>query len=168
VQTSGIATVGHGWAHAHPTSARVGHEICINSKSFGAVGWGGVADSAWAWRYTVYLLWTHHENAFVHCRLYMHVWLLGALPPDPHRGSAPVHHWDFRPQTPCAHPTSKPCLCHWFRQQLDLNIKPLQGTGSDLIQPATYGSVAMCRPSGLFCGSGWLCDNATVHWCTVV
>jgi len=24
-------------------------------------GWG-VADSAWAWRFTVYLLWTHHEN----------------------------------------------------------------------------------------------------------
>ena len=24
----------HGWARAHPTSARVGREICTNSKSF--------------------------------------------------------------------------------------------------------------------------------------
>jgi len=30
----GVATVGHGWARAHPTSARVGREICTNSKSF--------------------------------------------------------------------------------------------------------------------------------------
>jgi len=78
----------HGWAPAHHTSARVGSEICANSKSFfGGVG-VGEADDAWAWRYTVYLLWTHHENAFVHCRLYMHIWLLGSSPPDPHRGSA--------------------------------------------------------------------------------
>ena len=32
--TSGVATVGHGWARAHPTSARMGHEICTNSRSF--------------------------------------------------------------------------------------------------------------------------------------
>jgi len=65
---------------------------------FGGVG-VGVADSAWAWRYTEYLLWTYHENAFVHCRLYMHIWLLGAKPPD-HRGSAPVPRWGTSiPQT---------------------------------------------------------------------
>ena len=29
-----IATVGHGWARAHPTSARVGRKICTNAKSF--------------------------------------------------------------------------------------------------------------------------------------
>ena len=66
-KSSGVAMVGHRWARAHPTSARVGREICINSKSF----WrsrGGGADSTWASRYTVYLLWTHHDNAFVHCR----------------------------------------------------------------------------------------------------
>jgi len=34
VPISGVATVGHGWAHAHPTSARVGRGICTNSKSF--------------------------------------------------------------------------------------------------------------------------------------
>jgi len=48
----------HRWARAHPTSARVGREICTNLKSFfRGVGWG-IANSAWAWRYTVYLLWT--------------------------------------------------------------------------------------------------------------
>jgi len=42
VNTSGVATVGHGWARAHPTSARVGREICTNSKSFlGEVEVGG-------------------------------------------------------------------------------------------------------------------------------
>jgi len=37
----GVATGGHGWARAHPTSARVGREICTNLKSFfGGVGVG--------------------------------------------------------------------------------------------------------------------------------
>jgi len=31
-----VATGGHGWARAHPTSARVGREICTNSE-FGGV-----------------------------------------------------------------------------------------------------------------------------------
>ena len=32
----------HGWARAHPTSARVGREICTNSRSFlDESGWGG-------------------------------------------------------------------------------------------------------------------------------
>ena len=31
---SGVATVEHGWARAHPTSARVDREICTHSKSF--------------------------------------------------------------------------------------------------------------------------------------
>ena len=31
---SGVSTVGHGLARDHPTSARVGREICTNSKSF--------------------------------------------------------------------------------------------------------------------------------------
>jgi len=53
---------------------------------FGGVGWG--QQTPRAQRYTVYLLWTYHENAFVHCRLYTHIWLLGALPPDHHQGSA--------------------------------------------------------------------------------
>ena len=40
--TTGVATGGHGWARAHPTSARVGREICTNSRTFfGGVGWGG-------------------------------------------------------------------------------------------------------------------------------
>jgi len=55
---------------------------------------GGEAYSAWAWTYALYLLWTHHENAFVHCRLYMHIWLLGALPSDLHQGSAPGTLWE--------------------------------------------------------------------------
>ena len=38
--SSGVATVGHGWARANPTSARVGREICTNSEFFGGVGWG--------------------------------------------------------------------------------------------------------------------------------
>ena len=111
---SGVSTVGHGWARAHPTSARVGREICTKSKSFYGGVRVGVADSAWAWRYTVCLLWTHYENAFVHCRLYIHIWLLGALPPYP----AGLYPWSplgtSVPQTPCAHPTSKPWLRHWL------------------------------------------------------
>ena len=35
IVSSGVATVGHGWARAHPTSARVGSEIFTNLKSFG-------------------------------------------------------------------------------------------------------------------------------------
>ena len=70
---------------AHPTSARVGRKICTNSKSF-LRSRVGVADS-------VYFIWTHHENAFVHCILCMHIWLLGALPPDHHWGSAPGPRW---------------------------------------------------------------------------
>ena len=63
-------------------------------------GGSRLADSAW--RFTVgpravgpisSKLWTHHENAFVHCRLYMHIWLLGASPPDSHWGSAPEPRW---------------------------------------------------------------------------
>ena len=34
IMHSGVATGGHGWARAHPTSARVGREICTNSRSF--------------------------------------------------------------------------------------------------------------------------------------
>ena len=38
-----------------------------------------------------------------------YIWLLGASPPDPHRGSAPGPRWGTSvPQTPCAHPTSNP------------------------------------------------------------
>ena len=54
------------------------------------------------------------QNAFVHCTLYrpMHIWLLGASPPDPHWSSVPGPHWGIRPQTSCVHPTSKPWLRH--------------------------------------------------------
>jgi len=44
--SSGVATVGHGLARAHPTSAMVGREICTNSKSFLEEYRAGVADSA--------------------------------------------------------------------------------------------------------------------------
>ena len=43
--SSGVATVGHGWAHAHPNLARTAREICTNSKFFWRIE-GGVADSA--------------------------------------------------------------------------------------------------------------------------
>ena len=40
-EDTGIATGGHGWACAHPFSARVGREICTDLKSFfGGVGVG--------------------------------------------------------------------------------------------------------------------------------
>jgi len=82
----------------------------------------GVADSAWTWRYTVYLLWTGHENAFVHCSLYMHIWLLGALPPDWYRGCAPEPRWRTSvPQTQYVHLTSKP----WLRQWRQVKPRPL-------------------------------------------
>ena len=68
--SSGVATVVHVFTLPRP-----------NSEFFGGVGWD--------WRYTIYLLWTHHENAFVQCRLYMHIWLLGASPPDP-TGALPL------------------------------------------------------------------------------
>jgi len=32
--SSGVAMVGHGWAHSHPNLARVVREICTNSKPF--------------------------------------------------------------------------------------------------------------------------------------
>ena len=77
---SGVATGGHGWARAHPTSARVGREICTNSRSFSEqLGWvgRGVADSAWTRRYTVYLclLWTHHMSLSLYSLLYLHFWI---------------------------------------------------------------------------------------------
>jgi len=37
----------------------------------------------------------------------MHIWLLGASPPDPHRGSAPGSHWglpSLRPPVPTVPP----------------------------------------------------------------
>jgi len=37
---NGVATVGHGWARTHSTSARVGREICANSRVFLGVGVG--------------------------------------------------------------------------------------------------------------------------------
>jgi len=81
----------------------------------------GAADSTWAWRYTVYLLWnwTHHANAFVHCPLSTPD-PIGALPPGPcwrtsfsftPRPPPVLCPWiplgDFLPQTPSALPTSK-------------------------------------------------------------
>jgi len=115
MSVSGVATVGHGWARAHPTLARVGHQICTNSNSFlGEVRWGGSRLRMSLKVYSVYLLWTHHENAFVHCRLYICIsgfWGFcpqiptGAMPLDPTGGLPSA---DLR-----AHPTSKPWLCHW-------------------------------------------------------
>jgi len=43
----------------------------------------------------------------------MHIWLLGALPPDPHQGSAPGHYWGLPSRRLRVHPTSKPWLRHW-------------------------------------------------------
>jgi len=40
-KSTGVATGGHGWARAHPTSARVGREICTNSKFFCTSRGGG-------------------------------------------------------------------------------------------------------------------------------
>ena len=47
------------------------------------------------------------ENVFVRCRLHMYIWLLGASPPDPHRGSAPGPRWETsvpRPPVPTLPP----------------------------------------------------------------
>jgi len=62
---------------------------------------------------TLYIFYEHiTKNVFVHCRLYMHIWLLRVLPLDP-TGALPLNPaGDFRPQIPCAHPTSKPWLRH--------------------------------------------------------
>jgi len=83
ISDSGVATGGHGWACAHPTSARVGREICTNSEFFWRSRGGGSR------------LCTNLGKCVCPLQIvYAYdIWLLGALPPDPHRSSAPGPHW---------------------------------------------------------------------------
>jgi len=54
-----------------------------------------------------------HRKAFDSCKLSVYIWLLGTLPPDPHRGSAPRPHCETSvPQVPCAHPDFRTWLRH--------------------------------------------------------
>jgi len=103
-RSSGIATVGHGWACAHPTSARVGREICTNSKFFGGVGWG----SRLRMSLKVHRICAMNTSRKCICplQMYMHIWLLGlqtptgALPLDPTGGLLWGGHRGFGNRSP--------------------------------------------------------------------
>jgi len=110
---SGIATVEHRWARAHPTSTRVGREICTNTKIFfGGVGWGG---SRLCMSLNVHRISSMNTTRKCVCPLQIvYAYLAsGSFAPRPPPGLCP---WttlgDFCPPNPCAHLTSKPWLRH--------------------------------------------------------
>ena len=115
---SGLATVGHGWARAHPTSARVGREIYTNSKSF-SEDYDGGGGSRLCMSLKVHHISSMNTSRKCVCPLQIvHAYLAsGGFAPDPHRhrGSAPGPRWGTSiPQTLCALPTSKPWRRHWL------------------------------------------------------
>ena len=78
--TSGVATVGHGWV--------------VRFAQIRRVFWrnrGRVADSTWVWRYTVYM---NTSRRCVCLLQIVYAYLAsGGFAPDPHRGSAPGPCW---------------------------------------------------------------------------
>ena len=107
---SGIATVEHRWARAHPTSTRVGREICTNTKIFfGGVGWGG---SRLCMSLNVHRISSMNTTRKCVCPLqivYAYLACAGGFAPDPHRGSAPGPRWVLpSPRPLCPLPTLPP------------------------------------------------------------
>jgi len=103
--TSGVPRVGTGGHVPTYTSAGVGREICTNSKSFWRNRGEGVADSAWAWRYTVCPLQIVYA--------YLASGGFATRPPPGFYPWTPLGLPFPRPPESCAHPTSKPWLRHW-------------------------------------------------------
>jgi len=116
-QCASGATVWHEWARAHPTSARVGREICTNSAFFWRSGGGGCRLRMCLKVRHISSMNTSRKCLCLLQIVYAYLASGGFAPKSP-LGSAPRPRWGTSiPETPCAHPTSEPWLHHCNVQQ---------------------------------------------------
>ena len=97
---SGVAMVAHGWACAHPTSARVGREICTNLKTF----WRSRGGRGSRLRMSLKVHCISSMNTLRKCVCPLQIVYAylasGGFASDPHRDSVPVPCWGTSvPQT---------------------------------------------------------------------